>query len=210
MPGSRGLKAKGTKLVRRPVTPSVEARIRGLTSEGMGIVVLRDGPRILWIDDAEVVGDGRRELREFLRHGFPQEGEHRLGVIAEFCETIAVRDVFVHHEPEPFDWVEMRTVGRHEVQDDLPSGHFQPLLDEPGVVVAGVVEVDVDPAHVRVGPFEGFEQADGALRIDGQHFDDAGHASFEVDCAMQIEPLTARGCGDRAAIATGKPAAAWV
>jgi hypothetical protein len=79
-------------------------------------VVLRDDPKNLRIDDAEVVGDGRRELREFLRHGFPQEREHRLGVIAEFCETIAVRDVFVHHEPEPFDWVEMRTVGRHEVQ----------------------------------------------------------------------------------------------
>src|SRR5208283_1246942 len=134
---------------------------------GYGIAASREDPKILRVDDAEIVGDGRRELVEPLRHGLAQEAEHDFGEVAEFGVALVVGDVLVHHLPEPFDRVEVRTVGRHEMQDDAPPRLLQPVLDGSGMVVAGVVEENVDAAHRRTGLLQRLEQGDRARRIDG-------------------------------------------
>ena len=41
----------------------------------------------------------------------------------------------------------MGTVGRKEVQHDFAPGLRKPLLDDVGLVIAGVVDKDVDEAH---------------------------------------------------------------
>src|SRR5208282_622478 len=74
------------------------------------IAVSREDPKFLRVDDAEIVGDGRRELVEPLWHGFAQEAEHGFGKVAEFGVAFVVGDVLVHHFPQPFDRVEMRAV----------------------------------------------------------------------------------------------------
>src|SRR5208282_4610319 len=76
----------------------------------MNIAVSREDPKFLRVDDAEIVGDGRRELVEPLWHGFAQEAEHGFGKVAEFGVAFVVGDVLVHHFPQPFDRVEMRAV----------------------------------------------------------------------------------------------------
>src|SRR5208282_3171568 len=74
------------------------------------LAVSREDPKFLRVDDAEIVGDGRRELVEPLWHGFAQEAEHGFGKVAEFGVAFVVGDVLVHHFPQPFDRVEMRAV----------------------------------------------------------------------------------------------------
>jgi hypothetical protein len=58
-----------------------------------------------------------------------------------------VGDVFVHQAPQPFDGIEMGAVGRNEVQHDLAPGRRKPFLDDVGLVIAGVVDKEVDEAH---------------------------------------------------------------
>ncbi len=41
----------------------------------------------------------------------------------------------------------MGTVGRKEVQHDFAPGRRKPLFDDAGLVIAGVVDEDVDEAH---------------------------------------------------------------
>ena len=74
--------------------------------------------------------------------------------VAEFGVSPVVGDVLVHHLPQALDWVEVRAVGRHEVQDDAPPWLSQPVLDGSGVMVAGVVEEDVDAAHRLIGALQ--------------------------------------------------------
>jgi hypothetical protein len=142
------------------------------------IAVSGEDPKILWVDDTEIVGDGRRELVEPARHGFAQESKHGFGEVAEFGVSPVVGDVLVHHLPQALDWVEVRAVGRHEVQDDAPPWLLQPVLDGSGMMVAGVVEEDVDAAHRLIGALQRCEQVDGALRVDGLDFLDAGQSGL--------------------------------
>src|SRR5208282_76980 len=65
------------------------------------LAVSREDPKFLRVDDAEIVGDGRRELVEPLWHGFAQEAEHGFGKVAEFGVAFVVGDVLVHHFPQP-------------------------------------------------------------------------------------------------------------
>src|SRR5208337_4347006 len=73
-------------------------------------------------------------------------------------EALLVGDVLVHHLPQALDWVEVRAVGRREVQDDAPPWLLQPVLDGSGTMVAGVVEEDVDAAHRLIGALQRCEQ----------------------------------------------------
>src|SRR5271157_5047504 len=100
---------------------------------------------------------------------------------------------------------EMRTVGRHEMQDDAPARLLQPVLDGSGMMVAGVIEEDVDAAHRRIGPLQRGEQVDGALRVDGLDFLDAGLSGLQVDRAVQVQPLAPGRHIDRATLATWQP-----
>ena len=65
----------------------------------------REDPKILRVDDAKIVGDGRREFIEPARYVVTQEAEDGVGEVAEFGVGLVVGDVLVHHQPEPLDRV---------------------------------------------------------------------------------------------------------
>jgi hypothetical protein len=64
--------------------------------------------------------------------------------IARGLIAVVVCHVLMHGAPEQLDGVEVRTIGRNEVQPDPAARLGQPVLYKRGVVVAGVVEIDVD------------------------------------------------------------------
>src|SRR5664279_3619468 len=59
----------------------------------------RHNPKILGVDDAEIVGDRITEVRPIPRNFFTQETERRIGKLGASCVALVVRDMLVHHAP---------------------------------------------------------------------------------------------------------------
>jgi hypothetical protein len=59
----------------------------------------RHNPKILGVDDAEIVGDRITEVRPIPGDCFTQEPERRIGELGASCVALVVRDVSVHHPP---------------------------------------------------------------------------------------------------------------
>ena len=108
---------------------------------------LSDNPKIGAMDHAEIVRDSVAEALPVSGHFVSQEGDDRSAKRAEGLEVAVVSDVFVHQGPQPFDGIEMGTVGGKEMQHDFAPGRRKPLFDDVGLVIAGVVDEDVDEAH---------------------------------------------------------------
>jgi DNA-binding GntR family transcriptional regulator len=56
-------------------------------------------PKILWVDDAEIVGDGIAEVGPIAGNFFAQETERRIGELGAGCVGFVVGDVSVHEAP---------------------------------------------------------------------------------------------------------------
>src|SRR5450631_4715899 len=77
---------------------------------------LAQDPKISWVDDTEVVGDRIADEAPVFGHGFCQESHYGRLEVSE-CEVASVvGDVSVHDAPQPLDRVEMRAIGRHEME----------------------------------------------------------------------------------------------
>jgi hypothetical protein len=61
-----------------------------------------------------------------------------------------VGDVAVHDAPEPLDRIEMRAIGRNEMQLDPAAGPRQPFRHQFGVMIARIVEKDMEERHQRI------------------------------------------------------------
>ena len=61
-------------------------------------------------------------------------------------------DVSVHQPPQALDGVQMRTISRDEVEFDPPPRLGQPVADQFGVMVTGVVETHGSTASPDTGP----------------------------------------------------------
>ena len=59
----------------------------------------RHNPKILGVDDAEIVGDRITEVSPIPRNHFTQETERRIGKLGASCVALVVRDMLVHHAP---------------------------------------------------------------------------------------------------------------
>ena len=59
----------------------------------------RHDPKILWVDDAEIVGDQITKVRPILRNLFTQKTERRIGELRASCVALVVSDVSVHEAP---------------------------------------------------------------------------------------------------------------
>lgn len=59
----------------------------------------RHDPKILWVDDAKIVGDRITEVRPIPGNFFTQETERRIGELGASCIAFVVRDVSVHQAP---------------------------------------------------------------------------------------------------------------
>src|SRR5665811_1972544 len=65
----------------------------------LGIPRSRHNPKILGVDDAEIVGDRITDVRPIPRNFFTQETERRIGELGASRVGFIVRDMLVHHAP---------------------------------------------------------------------------------------------------------------
>ena len=80
-------------------TSSMRAASTGLLSLPRIIPRSRHDPKILWVDDAEIVGDRITKVRPILRNLFTQKTERRIGELRASCVALVVSDVSVHEAP---------------------------------------------------------------------------------------------------------------
>src|ERR1700719_2601679 len=120
---------------------------RRLSSSTSSNIHLRpENPKFGGVDDAEIVGDRIAEDGPVLRHPLAQEVQHGLAEIVVGRVAPVVGDVLVHQPPQALDRIEMRAVAGNEMKPDPAPRPRQPLLHEPRMMVAGIVEKDVDQA----------------------------------------------------------------
>src|SRR4051812_48870762 len=62
------------------------------------------------------------EVRPVPWNSLTQKTECRIGELSANCIAFVVRDISVHEAPQPLDRIEMRTIGRDEVQLDPAPG----------------------------------------------------------------------------------------
>jgi hypothetical protein len=101
----------------------------------------------------------------------------------------------------------MRTIGWNEVQFDPAPGPREPLLQELGVMIARVVEKDMDERQHRIERFDLSQELDRRGGVDGFDLDHLGLPGFEVDRAVNIDPLTSARLFDRELLLFWRPTA---
>src|SRR5271155_811766 len=99
----------GYPLVRRPPKPVTSPSLSGIPGSP-------HNPKFLWVDDAEIVGDRITEVRPVPGNFFTQKTERRISELGACCVAFVVRDVSVHEAPQPLDRIQMRAIGRNEMQ----------------------------------------------------------------------------------------------
>ncbi len=72
------------------------------------------------------------------------------------------------------------------MQNDLAPGHCKPLFDDAGMMVARVVEKDVDETHRGMRAFNLAQELDGALRVDLIDGEDLCLAGLQIDGVGQF------------------------
>ena len=120
------------------------SRCRNLGSYDYNTPGSRHNPKIRWVDDAKVVGDGTSKPRPFSRDFFSQEPGRRVGEFGACSLGLVLRDVLVQDAPQPLDRIEMPAISRNEAQHDPISGPRQPFAHGSGVVILRVVEINAD------------------------------------------------------------------
>ena len=101
----------------------------------------------------------------------------------------------------------MRAIGRDESQPDAASGPGEPGLGQLGVVIAGIVEKDMDRRLERMHGFDGGEEPDGREGVDGFGFDHPGPPGLQIDGAVDVDALAPAGLLDGRPATGGRPAA---
>jgi hypothetical protein len=74
--------------------------------------------------------------------------------------SIVVGNVSMHQAPWPLDRIEVRAVARNECSLMRLTGPRQPLLHQSSVVIARIVEKDMDEHRQWIKCFDRFEQRD--------------------------------------------------
>ena len=76
------------------------------------------------------------------------------------------------------------------MQLDPAAGPGEPFLYQLGVMIACIVEKDVDERQHRIHRLDHFQKRDGRDGVDGFDIDHPGLPGLKVDRAMDIDPLT--------------------
>src|SRR6266849_209386 len=100
----------------------------------------------------------------------------------------------------------MRAIGRNEMQYVPAPGPRQPFLHELGVMIARVVEKDMDEHEHRIERLDRLQETDGRGGVDGQSLDHPGLASRKADRAVNIDALTPAGLFGRELLLARRPA----
>ena len=93
------------------------------------------------------------------------------------------------------------------MQPDPAIGPRKPVLHELGVMIARIVEKDMDERQHRIEGFDRFQKPDRRGGVDGCDLDHPGLTSRQIDGAMNIDALTSAGLFDRQLVRLGRPAA---
>src|ERR1035441_3784026 len=101
----------------------------------------------------------------------------------------------------------MRAIGRDEMQLDPAPWPGKPFLHQPGVMVARVVEKDMDERHHRIERCDRFQEPNRRGGVDGYDLDHPGLPGLEVDRAVNIDPLAPARLFDRKRLLFWRPAA---
>jgi hypothetical protein len=101
----------------------------------------------------------------------------------------------------------MRAVSRDEMQPDPAARLGQPILHKPGVMIARVVQKNVDDRQYWIQCFERFQQPDRRGGIDGFGLDHAGFSGLQVKSAVNVDTLPPAGLLNRQIFFLGRPAA---
>ena len=100
----------------------------------------------------------------------------------------------VHDSPKALNGIEMGRVGWQEVQFHATLRTFKPWLKYLGMMVTCIVEYDVNHTHRGVGIRNLFQHLPGGYSIDLFALNKDELKSFEIKCALNVDPLATR-CG---------------
>ena len=75
------------------------------------------------------------------------------------------------------------------MQLDPAPGPGEPFLHQSGVMIARVVEKDMDERQHRVERLDRFQEPDRRDSVDGYDLDHPGLAGRKIDRAVNIDPL---------------------
>jgi hypothetical protein len=104
----------------------------------------RHNPKILWVDDAKIIGDRVAEAIPVLGDFAAQEIERGVREPSACGVAFVGRGVSVDEAPWPLDRVQVRAIGRDEMQRDPAPRPGEPFPHELGVIIARIVENDMD------------------------------------------------------------------
>ena len=83
------------------------------------------------------------------------------------------------------------------MQLDPAPGSRKPFLHQLGVMIARVVEKDMDERQHRIERRDRFQEPDRRDGVDGYDLDHPGLAGREIDRAVNIDPLAPARLFDR-------------
>ena len=141
------------------------------------------------------------------RSALRPESERGVGELGAGGVAFVVGDVFVHDAPQALDRVEVRTIGRDEMQFDPTTRTVKPGAHKPGVMIARVVEKHMTERERRIHRLDRFQQPDRRGRVDDEGFDHPCLARLEVDGAMNVDALAPARLFNRQLLMVRRPAA---
>ena len=101
-----------------------------------------------------------------------------------------------------------------EMQPDPAAWLGEPILHKLGMMVARVVQINMDHRQQRIQRFERFQKPDRRGGVDGFSLDHAGMPGIQVNSAVNVDALPSAGLFNRQSVFFGvqRPTgrAAWV
>ena len=147
-------------------------------------------------DHAEAVRDVALHLVPALGH-LVQELQDPGAEVGEARMPPVVGDPLVQDSPQPFDRVQVRRVGRQEVQPDPAAEEALDALREIEVVVARVVQHHVHEPQVRKRPGELHEERHDLGPVHGFDLLRGEVDVLQVQGAEHVDPAAPRGRAHR-------------
>lgn len=83
----------------------------------------------------------------------------------------------------------------------------EPFPHELGMMIARVVEKDMDEHEHRIERLDRLQETDGRGGVDGQGLDHPSLAGLQIDRAVNVDALTPAGLLDRKLLLARRPAA---
>src|SRR3974390_1400619 len=161
------------------------------------ILALCDDPKIAGRDDAEVVSDSVAEELPIFRYCRSEELQDGSPEFPEGRVVPVVGDVAMHHAPTSLNRIEVGAIGWDEVEDAFASWSFQPVPHDDCVVVACIVQEDMNPPLCGMRNFDGPKQRNQARPSGLGDFQHLCLAGFQIEGAMNVQALPASRLLDR-------------